>query len=153
MFRLDRSIEEELSENAFGHAALDVGQTHVATGVTESETLVIETQQVQDCGVPVVNVNFVFDGFVTEVVCRAVADASLHTAASHPGRVARVVVVATVGDLGIRRAAKLAAPEDQRVLQQPAFGKVSVLPMPYSDWVSVDSRLKSITGGSSPCIR
>ena len=39
-----------------------------------------------------------------------------------------MVVVATVGDLGIRRAAKLAAPEDQRVLQQPAFGQVMQQP-------------------------
>lgn len=106
------------------NAPLHIGQPHVAAGVAEGEAFVVEAEQMQDRGMPVVDVALVEDRFVTEVVGRAVAEASLHTATGHPCGIAGVVAVAAVGGLSIRGATEFAAPEDQRVLQQSPFGQV-----------------------------
>ena len=81
------------------------------------ELRVIEAEQVEDCRVPVVDVQTVLDGPVADLIRRSVAQTALHTAASHPDRVAFVVVIATVAALRIRRAAKLARPHHKRVFQ------------------------------------
>jgi hypothetical protein len=77
------------------HSPFDVGQPHVAAGVAEGEAFVVEAEQVQDRGVPVVDVQLVDHRFVTEVVGGSVLDTTLHSAAGHRGCESRVVVVAT----------------------------------------------------------
>ena len=57
---------------------------------------------------------------VAELVGGAVGHAPLDAAAGHPEREAEDVVVAA-GPLAHRRAAELAAPEDQRVVEHPAL--------------------------------
>ena len=84
----------------------------------------IESQEVQQGGVPVVDVHPLVDGLVAIVVGRAVSDAPLHAAAGHPEREALVVVIAAVGPLPVRRATELAPPDDERIVEQAAVGKV-----------------------------
>lgn len=43
----------------------------------------IESEQVQDGGVEVVDVNFVFDGFVAVFIGDSVGKSAFHTAAAH----------------------------------------------------------------------
>ena len=49
------------------HASMHIGEAVVAASVAVSEAFVIETQEVQDGGVQVVDVNFVFDGVPAEL--------------------------------------------------------------------------------------
>ena len=51
-----------LRQNAAHDCAKDVGQAKVAAGIVISESLVIEPQEVQNCGVQVVNMDGVLDG-------------------------------------------------------------------------------------------
>src|SRR5262249_41249218 len=95
-------------EGASGHdvlydVALDVGEAEVAPGVAEGQLLVVEAEQVQDGGVPVVDVYLALDGLVAVLVGGAVAVAALDAAAGHPEGEAAVVVVAPVGALGVGR--------------------------------------------------
>src|SRR4051794_41903206 len=80
----------------------------------------VQPEQVQDGGVPVVDVDLVLDGLVPVVVGPAVGQAAPHPAAGHPEAVPLGVVVPPVAALGVGGAAELAAPDHQRVLQQVA---------------------------------
>ena len=80
-------------------------------------------QQVQHRGVQVVDVDDVLDGVVAELVGGAVGDAALDAAAGQPHREALDVVVAAVA-LGHRRAAELAAPDHERVVEHAALLQV-----------------------------
>ena len=90
------------------------------------QPIVIETQQLQHGGVEVANVDRVSDDVVGEIVGLTVDRATLGTAAGHPHReAARVMVAAVVvfGEPALRvdRAAELAAPDDQRVVQHASL--------------------------------
>ena len=47
---------------------MDVGQTEVTTAITEGEFFMIQAHQMQNRGVQVMDVNFVFDSSKTEFV-------------------------------------------------------------------------------------
>ena len=111
------------------HRAGDVGEAEVAAGVAVGQLLVVDAEQGEHRGVHVVDVHRVFRGVVAVVVGAAVAEATADAAASHPHREAfGVVIAAVVGRLGHRRAAKLAAPQQQRVVEQPATLEVREQP-------------------------
>ncbi len=101
----DRSLK-----NAFGNRSFNVGESHFPAGVEEGETFVIEAEQMQDRGMPVVDVHSLGDSFVAMVISRAVTEATFHTPASHPHREAFVVVIASVARIGVGGTAKLASP-------------------------------------------
>ena len=63
-----------------GNLSVNVRKTEVAAGVAEGQLLVIETHDVQDRGVEIVNVNGVLSDFVADVVGLAVDDSGLHSA-------------------------------------------------------------------------
>ena len=86
----------------------------------------VEAQELQDRGVEVADVDGVFDDVVGEVVGFAVDRAAFDAAAGHPhGEAAGVMVAAVVffaeAALGVDRAAELAAPDDERVVEQAAL--------------------------------
>ena len=119
-----------LSNEFVNNAAFNVRQPEVAAGVAVGELLVVEAQEVQNRGVQVVDVDAVLDGLEAEVVGRAVDVAAAHAAAGQPHREAVVIVVAAVDLAGVRallrqfdrrRAAELAAPDDERFVQQAAL--------------------------------
>ena len=58
----------------------EAGQAFFQAVAFEEEVLVIQTQQVQNCGVKVVNAHRVFHGLVTEFVRRAVGCAAADSA-------------------------------------------------------------------------
>ena len=80
----------------------------------------VEAEQVQDRGVQVVHRADVFDGVHAEFVGRAVDRAPFDSAAGQPDREAFGVMVAAVAAGGVRRAAELAGPDDQRFVEQAA---------------------------------
>src|SRR5712692_640372 len=96
----------------------DVGQAEIAAGVTIGELLVIESQQVQDGCVHIVNMHAILDGVVAEFIGCAVDEPRLNPAASHPHRVAIGIVIPPVAELRPRRTPELPGPDDERILQQ-----------------------------------
>ncbi|SVD67448.1 uncharacterized protein METZ01_LOCUS420302, partial [marine metagenome] len=58
-----------------------IGETEIATGVPEGQSLVVESKQVQYSSVEVMHMNSVLDGKVTKLISRPVDDARLYSAA------------------------------------------------------------------------
>ena len=83
---------------------------------------VIQPEQVQDRGVPVGHADAVLDGGVAELVGGAVDVPRLDAAAGQPDAEAVLVVVAAVRrSADDRQPAELAAPDDQRLVEQAAL--------------------------------
>jgi hypothetical protein len=103
------------------HSSRHVGQAEIAAVEAEGETLVIEAQEVQEGGVQVVDADLVGDGLVADVVGRAVADAPFGATARQPdGEGVGIVVAAGAALLHDGQAAELAAPDDERRIQEAA---------------------------------
>lgn len=79
---------------------MDVGQPEATPLVFVRQSLVIDSHQVQNRGIEVVDVDAIFDHIVAEFVGRSVADAWLDTTAGHPGGETSRMVVATVVIVG-----------------------------------------------------
>ena len=80
---------------------------------------VIEAEQVQDCGVQVVDVDFVVDGGEAKLVGGADHLPALDAAAGEPHRKAVMIVVAAAQgrQLSDRRAAELTTPHHERLVK------------------------------------
>ena len=103
------------------HLTGHIGQPEVTAGITVGEAFVIDAQQVQNRGVQIVDVDSIMDGAKTEVVRFAVRHATFDASAGHPCCEAEMIVITTVAVFGRRRAAKFAAPQHQRFIQQSAL--------------------------------
>ena len=107
--------------------AVHIREPEVAAAMAVRESLVIESEQMKHCGMQIVNMDLAADRFVPQLVGRTVDVARLHPAAGHPHAVRlRVVVAAHAaadGGVGLNhgRAPELAAPDDQRVVEQTAL--------------------------------
>jgi len=62
------AVFEVLTKNPLHHVPIHLGEAHVATGVAEGELGVLEAEEVEDGGVPVVDVDGINDAFVAELV-------------------------------------------------------------------------------------
>ena len=80
----------------------------------------VQSQQVQNGGMPIVDVHFALYGFVAVFVGGSVAESALYAATGYPSGVSLVVVVAAVTSLGVRCPSEFAGPDDEGVLQQVA---------------------------------
>ncbi len=83
------------------HAAAEVGEAVVAAVVAVGEFFVIEAEEVEEGGVEVIHVDFVFDGFVAELIGGAVVDAGFDAAAGHPNGKTFGIVIAADAALGV----------------------------------------------------
>src|SRR5687767_12241677 len=108
----------QLAQNVFDGFAEHVGEAEVAAGVAVGEARVIDAERVQDGRVQVVNGNAVLYGLEAEIVRHAIGEAPFEAAAGNPdGKAVRVVVAARTA-FRDRCAAELAAPEDDRLVEQ-----------------------------------
>ncbi len=71
-------------QNLSHHIPSNISQPLVSAFVEEGEAFVVEAEDVQDCGVEVMDVDGVFGGAEAEVVGGAVGQAALHRTASQP---------------------------------------------------------------------
>ena len=106
------------SHNLLDHFAFDEGEALVAAEVGVGERVLIEAELVQDRRVDVAEVIGLLDRLEADRVRRAHHPAALDAAARHPHREAEIMVVAALPALGLRRASELAAPDDQRAVEQ-----------------------------------
>ena len=82
----------------------------------------IKAEQMQNGGLEIVNIDSVFNRMIAQVVRRTVRDSSLTTAPGHPDGECMLIMVAAqpLGAVALLihwRAAKFAAPDDQRAVQ------------------------------------
>ena len=112
----------DLGEDFVDDVALDVGEAEVAAGVAVGEFFVIETEEMEDGGVEVVDVDAVLGGLESEVVGGAVDVAAFDAPACQPHGESVVIVVATVdfaavaswgGHFDDGGASEFAAPDDE----------------------------------------
>jgi hypothetical protein len=105
---------------------MHVGEPEIAALETEGQFGVIETEQVEDGGLKVMDVDAILDGVEAKLVRFTKGDTRADPAASEPHRiginvmVAAHIVAADVADFAHRRSAELAAPDDERVIEQAA---------------------------------
>jgi len=83
-------------ENVVHYVSVDVGQSEVAALMTVGHPFMIDAELIQDRRVQVVNVDWVFDDVVTEVVGLSVDSPAFDSGSCHPLCVASRMVVATV---------------------------------------------------------
>src|SRR5262245_60472029 len=102
------------------HLATIIGQALVAPVMAERQPAVVDPEQVQDCRVNIVNVRPVLLGAQANGVGGADHLPALDAATGQPHREAMWVVVAPGRPLTHRRASELAAPDNERFVQQPA---------------------------------
>src|SRR5262249_32749911 len=84
----------------------------------------IQTKEMKDGGMEVMDRDAVGNGVQTELVRSAEGLAAFYAAACHPHRVTVGIVVSTFATLRHRRAAKLARPDNQGVVQKTSLFQV-----------------------------
>ena len=105
------TLRDDLRDDVTIH----VGRAKIPPGVAECELLVVDAQQVQNCRMQIVHVNFACDGELSNFVRVAPTEALLETAAGQKYRESLRVVVASIRPLRKRRATKFATPPNQGV--------------------------------------
>ena len=121
-----------------------VGEAEIASGEPEGEPGVIEAEGVEEGGVEVVDVHRVVRWGIPELVGATEAEAWPDAGAGKPHGEGVDVMVPAGGlvlfDLGDRAAPELAAPDDERVVEQTAAGEILDKGVWMSVWVDdVDS--------------
>src|SRR5579871_2348533 len=102
-----------------------IGQTEISALEPVRQSGVIEAEQVKDGRVQVVDVDLVRRRIETELIAGADGGASFGAAAGQPhGKAIRMVVPAIAAALNHRRPAELAAPDDERIVEQAALLQV-----------------------------
>lgn len=108
-----------LGEDLLDQVSVDIGQTIVAALESEGQAGVIESEQMQDRGVEVVDMDWVLDSVEPKVIGFAVDPAFFQSTAGHPNAEGSVVVVSTIiATLDHRRASEFASPDHEGVFEQ-----------------------------------
>ena len=99
---------------------LDTGQPDIESLEGDCETLVVETELMQQRGVQIVNVDWILGHAKAEFVRLTITDSRFESAPRKPhGEGVNVMIAAgRVAHFAHRRAAKLATPHDNRVIEQ-----------------------------------
>ena len=97
--KLSLRFSDRSSEDGFDDLAVNVGQPEVAAPVSEGQPRVIETEQMQNRCVEVVDVDFVFRDLHTIIISLAVGHPAADSCPGQPGRVGKTEMAAPVGCL------------------------------------------------------
>ena len=99
---------------------VDISEAVVAAAVAVGETFVIDAKEVQDGGVEVVDVHFVFGNGGADVIRGPVGKAAFDAAAGEPGGVAGAVVAAAFGAVHAGSPAEFGGPDDEGIIEHAA---------------------------------
>src|SRR5690348_7371541 len=84
-----------LGDQIVQDGAGDIGQAEIAPAISVSQLSVLDPKKVQDCGVDIVDMHRLFDGFESEIVGSSIDRATFDRAARQPhGEPERVMVAA-----------------------------------------------------------
>ncbi len=106
-----------------GHPAMDIGQTKIATGISIRQPGVINAQQVKNRRVKIVYMHRLLDSVHAHFIGRPIYHSTPNTTPCEQHREAGMMMIAPellllVALLGIGRAPKFAAPNDQSIFEQ-----------------------------------
>ena len=120
--RRDCNTKKLSGQQLVQHLAVHIREAEVATLEFEGEFFVLQTEEMQNRGVEIMHVGRIFGDAEAEFVGLAEGLTSFHAATGEPhGEGVDVMVAAgLVAVLAHGGAAKLAAPDDQRLFQQAA---------------------------------
>ena len=118
-----------LGQNFSNRLAVNVGQPEMAALILVCQPCVINAETMQNRRVEIVNIYRILCDVVAELICLTVSNTALETTARHPDAEAPRMVIATIIALGerslrVNRAAELAAPDYQRVVEHASLPKV-----------------------------
>src|SRR3954447_15306360 len=122
-------MKKALGENALHDFSVHIREAEPAPLEFVSQPFVVHPEEMEHGGVEVMHVHAVLHDVVTVLARLAVHGAGLCAAARHPkAEAARMMIPAVVGfgklALRIVRAAKLAAPDHESIVEQPALLQV-----------------------------
>jgi len=100
------------------NVSVDVSQAKVTAAVAVSQAFVVQTHQVQNRGVQVVDVDFVLDDVEAELIGGSVCQSAFYAAAGQP-HCEGVWVVVAASSLSGGGAAEFASPHYERFVKQP----------------------------------
>ena len=113
------------SQDRFDDVSVDVGEAEIAPLEAGGELGVIESEEVQDGGVEVVNVDFVLDGIEAQFVGFSVVESSFDAAAGEPhGEGVGMVIAPIVTALDHGGAAEFATEDDKGVFEHAALFEI-----------------------------
>ena len=99
---------------------MNISQPEIAAAVAIGQSLVINTEQVQQCGVKIMHMHFIALGIESVIVARAVTETAFYSATSHPiGKRMRIVVAAVV-PLCCGCTPEFSAPNHQGIVEHAA---------------------------------
>ena len=73
-----------LGENVVDHVSVNIGESHVSPAKTIGQAFVVHSELVQHCGMEVVDLHFVFNGLIAEVIGRSINGPALDASTGHP---------------------------------------------------------------------
>src|ERR1700683_2528665 len=103
---------------------MHVRQPEITAAEAVRQSLVVDPEQVQDRGVQIVHRADAVLGVNAELVGRAMHRAPLDAAPREPDAESFRMMIAAIAPCGVRRAAELAGPEDERLVEQAALLEV-----------------------------
>src|SRR2546425_1743949 len=107
-----------LSPDLFDYMSMHVGQAPVDSIVSKRELLVVDPQEVKDCGVHVVTIGRIFGHAEGPFVAFTVGYASLDAAPREPVRESVRVMVSALASLAAGHASEFGRPENDGIIQQ-----------------------------------
>lgn len=104
---------------------MHVGQAIIASLESICQARMIETEQVQDRCVEIMDLNWIFNRVETEFVRCSMNIPMLEASASHPDTEGSIVVISSVTtSLHHRRSSELAPPDDQSIFEEAESLKI-----------------------------
>ena len=104
---------------------MDVRQAIVPSGVSIGESFVIDSHEVEECGMKIVNVHRIADGFETEGVRLSVSAPSFHAAPGKPHEKSVRIMISSRAVFADGRSSKFSSPDNESVVKQATFLEVA----------------------------
>jgi len=109
--------QKRLGNDVVNHVTMNIGQPEIASCIAIGKPFVIQSEKVEDGRVQVVKMDLVLDRIIAVVIRGTVLEARFDASTGHPHGKCFWVMVPSVGALGGRGPAELAAPKHKRVLE------------------------------------
>lgn len=114
-------------QQSFDDLTMNIGETKIPSLKTIGQSLVIQSQPMENGGVKVMNVNLVRDDMKTKIIGVTKCDAWLDTSSRHVDAKCLRVVIAPVATVALDHwcPAEFTTPNDQCVIEQPAVLQIT----------------------------
>ena len=110
-----------MRHNFLNHFARHIRQSKIATRVTIGQSFVVDSHQMQNRGMQIMNVNAIVNGAESKFISFTIRLAAFYTASCEPRCESIMIVIAAVAIFRCWRSAEFAAPQHQRFIKQSAL--------------------------------